>query len=78
MKDNYVSSKEKVKEMSDLVNERQAEHKDILKTGGLSKDQLDKYKQQLNNEREQSQSDMERFSKDRKSKIDSIKKELDV
>lgn len=78
MKDNYVSSKDKVKEMSDLANERQKEHKDILKTGGLSKDQLDKYKQQLSNEREQSQSDMERLSKDRKSKIDSIKKELDV
>lgn len=78
MKDNYLSSKDKVKETSEVVNERQKEHKDILKTGGLSQDQLNKYKQQLSDEREKSQSDMEQLSRERESKVASIKKELDV
>lgn len=78
MKNNYTQSKDKVKEMSELVSERQGKHQNILKTGGLSKDQLEKYKQQLSDEKEKAQSDMEQFSKDRASKVASIKKELNV
>lgn len=78
MKNNYSSSKDKVKEMSELVGERKKSHQNILKTGGLSKDQLDKYKEQLSDEREKSQSDMEQFSRERESKVASIKKGFEV
>lgn len=77
MQKNYIDAKENVKTMADEVNQHKQKHEDILKTGGLSKDQLERYKQQLQSEQEHSQNNKEQFLKDRESKIDTIKKEFE-
>lgn len=78
MKNNYLDAKSKIQEATKQFNNKQKAHENILKTGGLSKEQLEQYKKDLAEEKQKSEANMQQFSRERAMKINAIKKELDV
>lgn len=76
MKSNIRDSKAKMQASSELVNERKTQHDNILKTGGHTNEQLDKYKQQVEKDKQTSETNLHQLIRERSERAASAKKNM--
>lgn len=75
---NIQNAQNNVKEQVDKVATRKINHKNILRTGGLSSDQLQNYKKSIAEERRSKEQNKQKFLRERASRISQIRKDLDI
>lgn len=76
MKGNIKESKAKMEASSEIVNERKSQHDNVLKTGGHTNDQLNKYKQQVERDKQTSESNIQQLIRERSERAASAKKNM--
>lgn len=77
MQNNIKNARTSITDKAQATADRKQKHQDILRTGGVSNEQLQNYKKQIAQDRQSSQENQQRFIRERSSRLMDIRKKLE-